>query len=102
MTRKFALIALVATAAFGTSMFVATNKAQAATWACGSVGQLSCHSLPCIVGDTSISVGGVADHCVSPIAFNPANKLPDARATPHAVSPTPVGPVQMAPVVQKR
>jgi hypothetical protein len=31
MNRKFALIALVATAAFGTSMLAPSNKAQAAT-----------------------------------------------------------------------
>ena len=82
MFRKYALIAVAATAALGVSMLAPTSNAQAATWACGSVGQLSCHDLPCVIGDTSSSVGGF-DHCVSAIPFKekPRN-LGDRKANP--------------------
>ena len=45
---------------------VSTDKVMALTWACGSTGQLTCHDLPCAIGDSSSTDTNTGTtHCVS-------------------------------------
>lgn len=90
MTIKIGLMTLASSLMLATPVtFVAAGQAEAETWPCGANNSLTCHSKPCVVGDTEYS-----DHCVSGLA-RPGSGGPVREATPVdgvAVVKTPAGP----------
>lgn len=85
MRAKLVLTSAAMLASFGVLSMIFSGSAQAKTWSCDGN---TCHSLPCVVGDTIISYGGVEDHCVSPKMVSPVgNGSHEARILRKGSSP---------------